>query len=151
MRMFKIFRDMGRGTALAKNGVVMHLKYDSMIVSGAMMNFNWQLQAGQETACPFSFDFLVKGVEVIYGGLSGPTKLDPRVGFTPANFQLAGSAAADSFQASQTYIGTPPGNPEGITDFQLNNLTSDDVIVDPVTGVHTVRPELLDEAPWLAQ
>ena len=57
MRMLRIFSSLGRGTQLARNGQIMRLRYDSMIVAGAMMNFRWGLNSGNEMVCPFSFDF----------------------------------------------------------------------------------------------
>lgn len=113
MRMFRIFRDLGRGTQLARRQFIMRLRYDSMIVSGAMMNFQWSVKAGQETACPFSFNFLVKSVQVLYGALAPPTQFPTSGPFTPADFQLAGTVRDTA--AVQTYVGTPPGSPQGVS------------------------------------
>ena len=115
MRMFRIFRDLGRGTQLAKRNLVLRLKYDSMIVTGAMTNFNWSLTAGQQTANSFAFNLLVKSIHVIYGGLAPPTRFEREESFTPQGFQLVGAGVGDT-AASQTYIGSPPGLPAGVTD-----------------------------------
>jgi len=115
MRMFRIFRDLGRGTQLAKRGFVLRLRYDSMIVSGAMVNFQWSLQAGQEIACPFSFNLLVKNIQIIYGGLAQPTDLINEKHFAPEGFHLEDTGQTNN-PASQTYLGSPPGSPEGVSE-----------------------------------
>ncbi len=58
-----IFNRLARGTMLARSGHILRLKYDNMIVTGAMTSLQWSLQAGQETYCPFSFSLLVKDVQ----------------------------------------------------------------------------------------
>lgn len=114
MRMFRVFRDLARGTQLARRNLVLRIKYDSMIVTGAMTNFQWALVAGQEMASPFSFNLLVKNIHIIYGGLTPPTRFDKEESFTPQGFQLVGAGVGDD-SASQTYIGSPPGLPAGVT------------------------------------
>lgn len=99
MRMFRIFRDLGRGTQLAKRGQLLRLRYDSMIVSGAMTDFRWTLTAGQETYCEFSFGLLVKSVSIIYGGLTTPTKVSDS--FAPEGFVLEDTSGGPS----RTYVG----------------------------------------------
>jgi hypothetical protein len=106
MRMFRIYRDLGRGTQLAKHGQLLRLRYDSMIVSGAMLNFRWELAAGIETYCPFSFDLLVKNVSIIYGSLSPPTDLHMfDNSFSPEGYHLD---SVDGGAATKTYFGAPP-------------------------------------------
>lgn len=112
MSMFRVFKDLCRGTQLAKRNLVLRLRYDSMIVTGAMTNFSWSLKAGQETACPFSFNLLVKNIQVLYGGLAPPTHFGTAGTFTPPSFEIDGTASQGA--ASQTYIGTPPGAPSGV-------------------------------------
>lgn len=113
MSMFRIFRDLARGTQLARRNLILRLRYDSMIVSGAMINFNWSLVAGQEMATSFSFGLLVKSIHVIYGGISRPTKYERGDKFTPDGFQLVDPGAGNA-DAAQTYIGSPPGMPAGV-------------------------------------
>ena len=76
MQMLRLFRELGRGTALARRGLLMHLKYDSMIVSGAMLDFKWLHNGQTEAADSFSFGFLVKKINIIYGGVGRVTALD---------------------------------------------------------------------------
>lgn len=114
MRMFRIFRDLGRGTQLARRGQILRLKYDSMIVTGAMTNFRWSLTAGQETYCPFGFSLLVKSIQIIYGGLSLPTRFRSREEpFVPGGFELTGSGLENE-EGSLSYTGAPPVEPEGV-------------------------------------
>ncbi len=124
MRMFRIFRDLARGTQLARRNLILRLKYDSMIVSGAMTNFQWSLSAAAQTYCPFSFNLLVKSIHVIYGGLGSPTRFRREESFTPANFQLDGSGVGDS-AAAQTYIGSPPVTPPGAFVSEAGHGTTD--------------------------
>lgn len=112
MRMYRIFRDLGRGTQLAKHGQIMNLRYDSIIVSGAMTNLMWGLEAGRETYTNFSFDFLVKNLYIIYGGSAPPTKAKGK--FAPAWFHLEDSSFGTESSASQTYIGGSPTKPAGV-------------------------------------
>jgi len=90
MRMFRLFRDIARGTQLARRGLLFYIRYDSMIVSGAMLNFNFSLNAEMEMAIPFSFQLLVKKVHLVYGGLSQPTDLSTTNAgtFLPPDYQL---------------------------------------------------------------
>ena len=107
MRLFKMYQEMARGTQLAKRGQILRLKYDSMIVSGAMMDLNWSLVAGKETACDFGFSLLVKSVHVIYGGLSTPTKIDSDPNFLPESFQ--DFTAQDAVQTDIVCSAVPEG------------------------------------------
>jgi len=86
MRMFRIYDQLARGTQLARRAFSLRLRYDSMIVSGAMTDLNWSLQGGLETYCPFSFTLLVKSVTILYGGLGRPTKLPKDAHFLPEGF-----------------------------------------------------------------
>jgi len=120
MSMFRIFRDLARGTQLARRNLVLRLKYDSMIVTGAMTNLQWATRAGMETYSPFSFNLLVKSIHVIYGRLAPPTKFRKQEAFTPAGTNLTGSGVGD-FEASQTYMGKPSTNEEApaVSDTQV--------------------------------
>lgn len=93
MNMFRIFRDLGRGTQLARRGLILYLRYDSLIVAGAMLNFRWSLTGGEETHCPFGFSLLVKRINIVYGSLvSKPTQVSLAVNsdfsFEPPSFSL---------------------------------------------------------------
>ena len=75
MRMFRIYRDLARGTQLARRGFLLYLMYDSWIVRGSMLNLRWQQEAESSLSVPFSFSLLVKKVDIIYGGITPPTDL----------------------------------------------------------------------------
>lgn len=113
MRMFRIFRDLGRGTQLARHGQLLSLRYDSMIVSGAMTNFAWGLEAGRETYCDFSFDFLVKTIYIILGSNAFPTKVSDQ--FAPNWAKLEDTPYGTSSSAAKTYIGAAPATPAGVS------------------------------------
>ena len=93
MRMFRIFRDLTRGTQMARRKLVLRLKYDSMIVTGVMTNFQWSVTAGAEMSVPFSFNLLVKDIQVLYGGMSPPTAFEGEGAFTPEDFRRPGARA----------------------------------------------------------
>jgi hypothetical protein len=65
VNMYRLYRDMLRGTQLARRRKLVRLKYDSFIVSGAMMNLTWNLGAENELACQFSFNLLVKSIIIL--------------------------------------------------------------------------------------
>lgn len=129
MRMVRIFKNLGRGTQLARQGLTMRLRYDSMIVSGAMLSFNWSLVAGQEIYCPFGFSFLVQSIQVLYGNLAPPTKFEQEESFSPEGTQLEGSGVGDT-TAAQTTIDAPQEEPAGVS---VTELYFDQTPVD-VTG-----------------
>ena len=76
MRMYLLFQKLARGTQLARRGFMLHLKYDSIIVSGAMTNLQWSLIGGREAANDFSFGMLVRKITILYGGLSSVTSIE---------------------------------------------------------------------------
>lgn len=127
MRMFRIFKNLGRGTQLARRQLAMSIRYDSMIVSGAMLSFNWTLLAGQEGHCQFGFSFLVKSIQVIYGNVAPPTRFEREESFTPAGTQLEGSGLGNT-EAVQTTVDAPAEPPAGVSvDELFFNQTSADV------------------------
>jgi hypothetical protein len=72
MNMLRLYRDLGRGTKLAARNTLISIRYDGLIISGAMMNLTFTLNAEMETAVPFSFSLLVKDTLLLpqeYGGL----------------------------------------------------------------------------------
>jgi len=88
MRLLRMFRDITRGSQLARRGLLFYIKYDSMIVSGAMMNLHFTINASTETAVPFSFQLLVKKVHIVQGGIAPPTMAPEGDTFIPENYQL---------------------------------------------------------------
>lgn len=78
-----IYQHIIRGTQLARRKVAITLAYDSVLVTGSILNMNQTLSAGMELAAPFSFDMLVKRYDVIPPLLpptpihTFPYKIDP--------------------------------------------------------------------------
>lgn len=151
MNMFRVFRDIGRGTQLARHRKTFKLRYDSMIVTGAMLNFSWSLSADMQMSCPFSFNLLVKSVQIIHGGLSAPTsfatdglRYDTADGrFAPDVF-LRPTA---SEQAAKMYVNTP----KVVQATTAKPLTTDDYYTPvgttpQMTMAQSVTP--VDEEPW---
>lgn len=60
INMLRIYRDMARGSQLANRRTLISIRYDSYMVSGAMVNLSLGLNAETEMAVPFSFSLLVK-------------------------------------------------------------------------------------------
>ena len=73
MNMYRLFTELGRGTQLAKRGLTIGLKYDSIMVRGAMMDLRWALESTNETAVSFSFQLLVKKVKIWLGSVGTPS------------------------------------------------------------------------------
>jgi hypothetical protein len=114
MQMLRLYQDLGRGTQLARRGMLMHLRYDSMMVAGAMMNLHWRHMAGRETADGFSFNFLVKRITPFLGGLSGPTNLNVVDSMSAADHARVVTLSMKGIESTQTYVQAPPGGgPEG--------------------------------------
>lgn len=73
INMLRMYQSISRGSQLARRGVLFYLKYDSMIISGSILNLNWALNGDNELLVPFSFDLLVRKIHIIYGGLEPAT------------------------------------------------------------------------------
>lgn len=65
INMYRIYRDIIRGTQLARRKKVVRLKYNGTIVCGTTLGLDWQLSADNETAVPFSFQILVKSITLL--------------------------------------------------------------------------------------
>lgn len=63
--MFRLYRNILRATALASLRTEVHLQYNGMIVSGAMLSFNWSLNAADESYCPGAFSVLVRKITLL--------------------------------------------------------------------------------------
>jgi len=91
--MFGLYRDILRGTQLARRNQIMWLRYDSYIVAGAMTSLNASLQAAMETAMSFSFTYLVKSIQLLPNPKYGVVDLKSQ--FAPAE-QLRGGTLSPS-------------------------------------------------------
>lgn len=127
MRMFRLFRDLGRGTQLARRKAVLHLKYDSMIVSGSMLNIQWAHRGDRETADDFSFSFLVKRISILYGGLAPPTAIENISTIDPTDVIALSTAVDQEAVATLSYAQGPTAGatPEGVSDAALDAALAD--------------------------
>ena len=87
MRMLRIYRDLARGTQLARRGLLFYIRFDSTIVSGSLLNLQLNLDAAFEMTLPFSFQMLVKKEHIVYGSYAPPTDATGG-GFIPDGFKL---------------------------------------------------------------
>jgi len=107
MRMFRLYRDIGRGSQLARRGLLFYLRYDSMIVSGALTAFNFAINAEMEMAVPFTLQMLAKKVHVLYDGLTLPTEVPSGDDFIPTGYQLVET----KYTHLKPKIDNPTGDP----------------------------------------
>jgi hypothetical protein len=75
MNMLRLYSELGRGSQLAKRGLLLHIRYDSLIIGGCMLNFRWDLSSSNELFTAFSFNFLVRSRTILRGSKNVPTKL----------------------------------------------------------------------------
>jgi len=81
---FRLYDEILRGTQLAARGLIVRLRYDSFLVSGYLLNLNMFLDGDTErTASRFSFQMLVKRLQVMTPALASPTQM-PTAGGTGA-------------------------------------------------------------------
>lgn len=113
INMLRMFQSISRGSQLARRGVLFYLKYDSLTVSGSLLNFNWALNGENEMIVPFSFDMLVRKIHIIYGGLEPAT-----------NFMLDETLDPASTSGSFWPVGYDPNESGHVA---LNGGVQDDV------------------------
>jgi hypothetical protein len=90
--MTRLYQDVLRGTQLARRKKLLRLRYDSVIVSGVMLNLQMAIVADQEDRVPFSFNFIPTQYIIYTPALGNPTKL--KSDFLPsAAFKLSTSKA----------------------------------------------------------
>ncbi len=65
INMFRIYRDMIRGTQLARRRKLLRLRYNGMIVSGSVQNLNLDLDGDNEMSLSFSFQLLPKSILIL--------------------------------------------------------------------------------------
>ncbi|RLI87358.1 MAG: hypothetical protein DRP01_02015 [Archaeoglobales archaeon] len=71
--MWIVYNHIIRGTQLARRKVAITLAYDTVAVTGAVLNMTEILRAENEIAVPFSFSLLVKRLDIISSPKYGPT------------------------------------------------------------------------------
>lgn len=65
LKFLHMYRDIIRGTQLARRQKLVYLRYSGMIVGGTVQNFSWVLNSDNEMAVPFSFSILVKSLTAL--------------------------------------------------------------------------------------
>jgi hypothetical protein len=108
-----------RGTQLARRGALLRVRYDSVIISGAIMNMTQTLNAENELVVPFSFSLLVKEYLIFQQPQNIVTKVqDP---FGPAD--ILNAIGAISNVSSQTVAVTSKLSKESVAGADENAPT----------------------------
>lgn len=103
LNMLRLYSEFGRGSKLAARNTLISIRYDGIIVSGALSNFTYSLNGEMEMAVPFSFNLLVKKILLL------PNPNSALVTLT-APFALKGDTYAPFSQGSLN-TGTVPLGP----------------------------------------
>ena len=64
LAMLLIYQNITRGTQLARRNTTVTLSYDNIAITGAMVNMSQNLTAEMQMAAPFTFQMLVKRIDV---------------------------------------------------------------------------------------
>jgi hypothetical protein len=105
--MTRLYRDVLRGSQLARRRKLLRMRYDSVIVSGVMLNLNLQIIADQEDHVPFSFNFIPTQYVIYTEALGSPTTL--KTPFTPAGgLSLDTTKALPTTRINVSAHATPP-------------------------------------------
>lgn len=105
--MTRLYRDVLRGTQLARRRKLLRIRYDSVIVSGVMLNLNMSITADQEDRSPFSFSFVPTQYVIYTPSLASPTRL--KKGFTPGSKYALDSTGVPS--TNRTRVAAHPVPP----------------------------------------
>ena len=166
INMMRLFQGLGRGSQLARRGVLFYLKYDSMIISGSLLNLNMSLTGDIEIVVPFSFNLLVRKIYYIYGSLEPPTDImtDDTVRGLPKELTAFDPSLAIYQSLEEKKIqgrvdddmgGETPMGISAAAQPQDNKPTGDEDVKEPATGdkdnptspAPTVKPmKKVDEA-----
>lgn len=87
----RLYSSVLRGTKLASLNNVIRLKYDSLVVSGTLLGFNWELSGANEMLIPFGFQLLVKDVTI-------ETTYDPKMGGRDITIPLETEVPTSSYR-----------------------------------------------------
>jgi hypothetical protein len=115
--MTRLYRDVLRGTQLARRRKLLRLRYDSVIVSGVMLNLQMSIVADQEDRVPFSFNLIPTQYVIFTNAVGSPTQL--KTPFTPSKglaldttkapdisrLRVAGRAATNAQASKKRTIG----------------------------------------------
>lgn len=65
INMLRMYRDMLRGTQLARRRKLLRIRFNGMIVAGSVMGLNLNLEAETEVSMPFSFQLMPKQLTLL--------------------------------------------------------------------------------------
>jgi hypothetical protein len=93
--MFRMYEDMLRGTALARDKQAVSLRYSGWIVTGYFDSFSFGLSGDNENVCPFNFQMTIKEM-----------RLAPNLsyGLAPLSDAFDGAALVTAAQVSGTSV-----------------------------------------------
>jgi hypothetical protein len=129
MNMWRLYSEMGRGTRLAQRGLLMSIRFDSMIVTGGMTRFQWDLTSSNELFTSFSFQFLVNNIMPLRGSFCPPSEL-------PVAYNGFYDVDMD-FEALNTYEGVMPVVNPSEADIKVNDQAA-------VTSPSLAEPSIED-------
>lgn len=105
--MTRLYRDILRGTQLARRRKVVRLRYDSVIVSGIFIALQQGLMGDQENSVQFSFTMIPMQYVIFTPPVGVPTRLETP--FTPAgDYALQSTAEPATKQLRATAPSRPP-------------------------------------------
>lgn len=119
--MTKLYQDVLRGTQLARRRKLLRLRYDSVIVSGVMLDLNMALEADKEDRVPFTFNFIPTQYVVYTPSLGNPTRL--KSAFLPSS-SLA-LTTAQTPQTTRLRVSSRAAPPAQATRKRQNQQTTD--------------------------
>jgi hypothetical protein len=107
--MMRLYRDILRGTQLARRRKLVRLRYDSVIVSGIFIAHQQALTGDQENAAQFSFTMIPMQYTIFTPDIGVPTRL--KTPFTPDGGYGLNSNAAPTTQQWRTLAPPRPSQP----------------------------------------
>lgn len=136
-----------RGTALARQGALARLRYDSVVVEGVMTSHQQTLNAENELAVPFSFSFLVKSYNIVQSPVFKRTSVTDYIKLvTDAAVTNLGPVGRPSDVRVRSTMVLPPNLSSTSTAGQAEpgvvnpNLTSMGQTMDKVTEIAAAPP-----------
>jgi hypothetical protein len=109
LNMLRLYAEFGRGSKLASRNTLISLRYDGIFVSGVMTNFTYSLSAETEMAVPFSFNLLVKKLQVLPNPYSGLVTLSPPLAATADGYTPFAVSTTDPGSPLAAPTATPGG------------------------------------------
>ena len=134
--MMQLYQAILRGTQLARRKALMRLRYDSVIVSGTLMNMNQTLMAENELAIPFSFQLLVKSYYIFEQPDLTTITTKVQTPFASADFLSKGVVAPSNQEVKTLIVQSPTGT---ISD-KAALVSAADSAANPPPATSNIRP-----------